>query len=377
VPARRIRLFEVLGFPIRLDPSWFVVLLLLTWSLGSEYFPARVGGLPVAGYWAMGAIATVGLFACVVLHELAHAVVARRFGLEMRGITLFLFGGVAEMPDEPPSPKAEALVALAGPAASAALAGGLFVAAGAGRIAGIPAPVTEVVAYLALLNVVLVVFNCIPAFPLDGGRVLRAILWGRSRSLRRATRVTAAIGSGFGFALLILGVLRFVGGDFVGGLWAALVGLFLRGAAQMSERNAVIRDELGDLPIDRFATRDPVVVAPGECVETLVNEYFYRHYHGMFPVVDDGRVVGCVRTKDVRDVDRSAWATTTVGSIMERCTDENTVAAGTPAAEGMRRLGANGFSRLMVVRGGRLEGVVAGSDLIRFLARREEIGTGG
>jgi len=189
--GRSIELFRVFGFTVRLDPSWFIIAALLTFTLARQVFPVENPGLSAATYWAMGAVVTLGLFASVVAHELSHSLVARRFGLAMRGITLFIFGGVAEMSDEPASPKVELWMALAGPAMSIALGGALFALAAASRAAGaLPPAAAGVVGYLAAANLALGVFNLIPAFPLDGGRVLRATLWHFKGSLRWATRVT-------------------------------------------------------------------------------------------------------------------------------------------------------------------------------------------
>jgi Zn-dependent protease len=373
--SKRLHLFDLAGFPVRLDLSWFVVFVLLTWSLATGLFPARVDGLSPVTYWAMGAVAALGLFAGVLLHELAHALVARRFGLEMRGITLFIFGGVAELPEEPPSAKAEFFVAVAGPIASALIAAVLFAATGLGSASGLPGSWTVVTGYLAFLNLVLVLFNCVPAFPLDGGRILRALLWHRRGDLRAATNTTAGLGKAFGFFLVILGVLRVVGGDFLGGFWSALVGMFLQGAAESSKRSARVRDALGDATIERFMTRDPIVVASGIPVDRLVDEYFYRHYHRMFPVVDGERLLGCVTSEHVGRVDRPSWSTTSVEAITEPCDETNTIDPEMPAVVGLRRMSGDGRSRLLVVRDGRLQGVVSLKDLVRYLARHEEIGS--
>lgn len=371
--SRRLHLFDLAGFPVRLDLSWFLVVLLLSWSLATGFFPDSVPGLGSASYWVMGIAATLGLFAGVLLHELAHALVARRYGLEMRGITLFIFGGVAELPDEPPSARAEFFVAIAGPIASAVVAAALYLTTGVGEAVGLPAAWTAVTAYLAVLNLILVLFNCVPAFPLDGGRVLRAFLWHRRGDLRAATETTAGLGKGVGFVLVVLGVLRVVGGDMLGGLWSVLIGMFLQGAAESSRKSALVRDALGGVPIERFMTRDPVVVSPEVTVDDLVHRFFYRHYHRMFPVVDRGRLLGCVTTESVGEVDRESWTSTPVEAITVECRNGNTIDASATAAEGLRRMSTNGSSRLMVVRGERLEGVVSLKDLVRYLARREEI----
>jgi len=249
--GRSFEIFRVFGFPIRVDPSWVPVAALVTWSLASSVFPALAPGLSPPVYWGMGAIAALGLFASVIVHELAHSLVARRHGISIRGITLFFFGGVAEMACEPPSARSELLVAAAGPAASLAVGGagwGMLMAATA---SGAPAPASAVIGYLALTNGVLALFNLVPAFPLDGGRVLRSLLWGWTGDLRRATRISSGVGAAFGFLLVGLGLLRALwAADLMGGLWWVLLGLFVRNAAAGAWQQLLLRQALEDEPVD-------------------------------------------------------------------------------------------------------------------------------
>ncbi|HZF07396.1 MAG TPA: site-2 protease family protein [Thermoanaerobaculia bacterium] len=375
--GRRIELFKVFGFPINLDPSWFFIAVLLTLSLAQQYFPQAHPGLPSATYWAMGVAGALGLFVSVVLHELSHAVVARRYGLRIRGITLFLFGGVAEMADEPPTPKAEFWMAIAGPVASVllglAFSGLAGIAAPAGHALGWPVPVVGVLAYLGFINLTLGIFNLVPAFPLDGGRVLRSALWHWKKSLRWATRITSAIGSGFGLLLMGLGLLSILRGMW-GGLWFLLVGLFVRGAAASSYQQLLLRRALEGEPVAKFMRPDPVTVPRGISVEELVHDYIYRHHFKMFPVVDDaGRLWGCVTTRQVKELPREEWDRQTVGALAARSSPENTVTAETDAMRALSRMNRNGASRLMVVDGDRLLGILTLKDLMRFFALKMEL----
>ncbi len=371
--GRRIDLFRIFGFQVRADLSWFVVVALISWSFAVGVFPSTYADLPVATYWLMGVGAALGLFASVVLHELAHALVARRFKLGIRGITLFIFGGVAEMDSEPPSPEAEFLVAVAGPAASVVVAGGCLALGAAGTLAGFPQPMIGVLVYLGWLNLVLVGFNLVPAFPLDGGRVLRSALWKLRNDLRWATRVTTSIGSGFGLVLIFFGVWRVISADFVGGLWMLLIGLFLRNAAQIAYRQLMVRRTLEGEPVRRFMQTDPVVVHRALPVAELVEGYVYRHHHKLFPVVDDGRLVGCVTTRAVKELPREEWDRQSVSAIMERCGPDNTVGPDTDAVEALSHMSRTGLSRLMVVEGERLLGIVTLKDLLKFLALKVEL----
>lgn len=372
--GRSFDLFSIFGFKIRLDLSWFVVAILVTWTLAAGYFPNAHPDLDRGTYWAMGAAGALLLFASVVAHELSHALTARRFGLEMRGITLFIFGGVAEMSDEPPSAKAEFWVAVAGPIASLVIAALFF-----GVRVGVdwPIAVAAVVGYLATINVVLAVFNMIPAFPLDGGRILRSVLWQWRGDLRWATKVTSTIGSAFGTLLIILGVLMLVTGGadgFVSAMWMALIGLFLRGAAQSSYQQLLLRRTLEGEPVSRFMQTEPVTVPRHVSVEELVNEYVYRHHFKLFPVVDGDRLVGCVTTRQIKELPREEWGRTSVGALVAGCSQDNSIAPGADAMQALSRMSGGRVSRLMVVDdAGRLVGILSLKDLLEFLSLKIEL----
>lgn len=372
--GKPIELFEIFGFRVRIDPSWFIVALLVTWNFATLVFPTQLAGRGNATYWAMGIAGSLVYFLSVLLHELSHSLVARTFGLEMRGITLFIFGGVAEMPQEPTTPKSELLIAAAGPLASVILAlvfGGIGLA---GQTFGWPAPVTTVLVYLGILNFALAVFNLIPAFPLDGGRLLRSILWGWKNNLRWATRVSSTIGAGFGLLLVLLGGVEIFTGNFTSGLWMCLIGLFVRNAAAASYQQLLLRRALEGETVARFMHPDPVTVPRGISVEELVRDFIYRYHYKMFPVVDDaGRLLGCVTTRQVRELPREEWDRQTVGALAARCNPENTVGADTDAMEALSRMNRTGASRLMVVDGDRLLGILTLKDLLRFFALKMEL----
>jgi Zn-dependent protease len=375
--GRKIELFTAFGIPIRIDTSWFVVALLISWSLADSYFPSSYPGLPTATYWAMGIAGALGLFASIIGHELAHALAARQYGLSIRGITLFIFGGVAEMDREPPSAKAEFFVAIAGPIASVFLAVMFLVASLVGTFARWPGSASGVLFYLMFINFVLVVFNMIPAFPLDGGRVLRSALWSWKKDLRWATAVTSRIGSGFGILLIGFGVLEVVlRQDFISGMWLFLIGMFLRNAAQGSFRQLVLRRNLEGEKVRRFMHADPIAVPRAISVAELVDQYVYRYHHKLFPVVDDDRLIGCVTTHQIKEMPQEEWSRQTVGSIAKPCSPENTVGPETDALEALGLMSRSGASRLMVVENERLVGIIALKDLLGFLALKVELEDG-
>ncbi|MEW6033333.1 MAG: site-2 protease family protein [Chloroflexota bacterium] len=373
--GRSFRLFRLLGFEVKVDLSWLVIAVLVAWSLAQGLFPLWAKGLSTAAYWWMGVAGALGLFVSIVFHELVHSLVARRYGIQMKGITLFIFGGVAEMGEEPASPKAEFMMAVAGPVSSVALGlvfWGFYLM---GRAVAWPVPINGVLAYLGMLNGLLAGFNLLPAFPLDGGRVLRAGLWKWKKDLLSATRIASWVGSGFGIVLVGLGVLSVIQGDFIGGIWWFLIGMFLRGAAQSSYQQVVMRHGLEGLKVRRFMEPNAVAVPPHTTVAQLVDNYIYRHHFKMFPVVDDGRLVGCVTLRQVKDIPRAEWDLRTVGELARSCSPDNAISPDADAIQALSMMSRSQSSRLMVVEGDRLVGIIALKDMLGFLSLKKELET--
>ena len=371
--GKRITLFRLLGVEIKADASWLFLAVLVAWSLAEGVFPEYLEGLPTLTYWTMAAVGVAGLFASIVLHELGHSLVARRCGIPIKQITLFLFGGVAEMEEEPPSAACELAMAVAGPATSLLLAAALLAARVVLGALGAPGPLLAVVSYLTLLNTVLAVFNMLPAFPLDGGRVLRAGLWSWRGDLRWATRIASSIGSGFGMLLIVLAVMAFLRGNLLGGLWWFMIGLFMRGASQTSYRQVLVRHVLEGEPIRRFMESDPVTVPRLASVMNLVRDYVYRYHYKMYPVVEGDRLVGCVTTRDVKEVPQDEWEQYTVGEIMGGCTPENSIHPDADAMKALANMSRTGASRLLVVQDGGLVGIITLKDLLGFLSLKMDL----
>jgi Zn-dependent protease len=372
--GKRIKLFKLLGFEVSIDLSWIIIAILIAWSLSTGLFPLHYKNLSTQTYWMMGIVGALGLFLSIIVHEFSHSIVARKYGMPMKGITLFIFGGVAEMGDEPPSPKAEFMMAIVGPLSSIAIAlifYGIY-RAGLGGI--FKDPVVGVVGYLAYINGILAAFNLVPAFPLDGGRVLRAIIWGVKGNLRKATRISANVGAGFGIFLIVLGVFSILTGNFVGGMWWFLIGMFVHGAAKASYQQLVVRKALEGEPLERFMKTDPVTVDPALPLDRLVEDYIYKFHFKMFPVVENGnRLLGCITTKQVREIPREEWSGRKVGDIAEQCTEENTIGTRTDAVKALSAMHHSKSSRLMVVDGARLVGVIALKDMLDFLSLKMDL----
>ena len=374
--GKPIALFELLGFKVKMDLSWVFIALLITWSLAQGYFPEIVKGLSPLTYWGMGIAGVAGLFFSLVLHELSHSIVARHYGLPIRGITLFIFGGVAEMEEEPAEPKAEFLMAIAGPIASAALAAAFFATAIVGNAQGLPEPVLGVMGYLALINGVLAAFNLIPAFPLDGGRVLRAALWRWKGDLRWATSIASRLGSSFGLALIAFSVFNVLTGNLVGALWWFLIGIFIRQASAQSYQQMLFRGALAGRRVREFMTKQPVAVPSNITVRELVDGYVYRYGFDLFPVVDGARLAGCVGTGQIRRVPREQWDMTDVAAIMSPCSRENMIEADEDATQALSLMTRTGNSRLMVTERSRLVGIVSLKDMLKLLALKMDLESG-
>lgn len=371
--GKRFTLFRLLGFEVRIDLSWIVIAVLVTWSLSKGYFPSEYPGLSDTAYWFMGAVGALGLFVSIILHELSHSLVARRFGIPMKGITLFIFGGVAEMDDEPPSAKAEFFMAMAGPLASIILGGIFYVLFVISY--GIALVLTGIIGYLTVINWVLAGFNLLPAYPLDGGRVLRSALWYWRKDLRWATRIASQTGSVFGIGMIIMGIVNIMKGVVIGGVWWFIIGLFLRNASSMSYQQVLIRKSLQGEKVSRIMKKSPVTVPPSITIKELVEDYIYKFNYKMFPVLDGGRLIGCISTREVKEIPSEQWHRQRVEDYLLPCSHDNTVVPGMDAVDALSKMNQTGTSRLMVVENGMLVGIITLKDIMRFLSLRLDLET--
>jgi Zn-dependent protease/CBS domain-containing protein len=371
--GNRIRLGTILGFEIFLDLSWLILAFLITWTLAVGYFPTALPGLPAATYWWMGVTGALGLFASIVFHELGHSVVARKYDIPIKGITLFIFGGVAEMTKEPPNAKSELWMALAGPFASVIASLFFLMLHWTATLAGWPIAVIGLMVYLSSINLIFAIFNMVPAFPLDGGRVLRALLWNWKNDLAWATRIASSLGGAFGLLLIVLGLLTLFGGNFIGGIWWAILGMFIRGASKSSYQQVLLRQLLEGEPVRKFMSRDPVTVPSSTTLRQLVDRYIYQHHHKFFPVVDDGNLLGCITLRHVKQVPDEEWNRRTVSELATPCEPGNTLDAGVDAMDALTNMYGTNTSRMMVTENGRLAGILSLKDLMSFLALKLEI----
>ena len=371
-PAR-IRLFSLLGFRVSIDISWFFLAFYLVLTLSTRYFPAE---LPHEGndlYLAMGISGALGLFLSIILHELAHAVIARGFGLPIGGITLFIFGGVAELRQEPKTPRSEFWVAIAGPVASILIASACLAGALGAQAAGFT-PLTKVLAFLAMTNTVLALFNLVPAFPLDGGRVLRSIIWWRTGNLRRATRIASMFGTAFGVVLIMVGIGEIITGNTMGGTWQLLIGVFLAAAASQARGQTETAANLKGVSVSDLMDRAPLSAGPDITVSTLVQDYIYRLNRKFIIIAEDGQAIGFAGPDQIRQVPQSQWHDTYVRAIAARFTHDTVVSPSAPAFEALRKLQTNGVGHLAVLEGSRLAGTVSEANFVNYVSVREALG---
>jgi Zn-dependent protease/CBS domain-containing protein len=389
-----IRIGRISGISIYLDWSWVFIFLLVIFGLaGGVLFVWHPDWSPLLT-WAVAVAGSLLLFASVLLHELAHALVAKARGLPVRRITLFLFGGASNIEREPESPKTEFLMALVGPAVSIAL-GVIFLLAGglAAGETGEPmaapvetfsrlSPLSTVLLWLGPVNIFIGLFNMIPAFPLDGGRILRAGLWAATNNFRKATRWAAGMGQLIGWLFIIAGlgmafgasVMLFVPGV-VNGVWLAFIGWFLSDAAGQSYRQTVIQDLLDDVPVALLMQSDAPAVAPDVSVNALVYDFIMKTGESAFPVVEGDRIVGMVSLEDVRKFPRDAWDTVTVSQIMTRAEQLTAVSPQENASEALNRLEHRNVRQVPVVQDGRLVGLLRRRDIMRWLQTQSELVT--
>ena len=372
---------RAMGIPIRIHASWFFVFFLVTWTLSTGYLPESLPGLTAERYWAMGSIAAVLLFLSVLLHELGHSYVALYYRIPIEKITLFIFGGVAHMRKEAPTPRAEFLIALAGPVVSFVLGGICFVfvelAEAIQRQHGLQGWIM-LGALLGFVNMQLGLFNMIPGFPLDGGRVLRAGLWAWGNDFYRATKQAAVVGlvCGVLFGLAGLGIMY---GAMSGGLtastasnggWILVIGMFLFSAALASRRQAAVRESLARIPI-----RDLMVTAvasiPSQCtLDEAVNQYFQPYGYGGFPVVEDGQLVGMITVPDIQSVPPTLWPWRRVAQVVRPLSESLLIGPDVPVIHAMERMAQDGWDRLIVVQDGEIVGLVTHSAIVQFLQLR-------
>ncbi|HEX2711271.1 MAG TPA: site-2 protease family protein [Candidatus Acidoferrales bacterium] len=368
---QQIPLGRIFGISIGLDYSWFLIFVLLTWSLALTYYPAAVPGQSASLYWALGAVSAVMLFVSVLLHELGHSVTALRYGIPVRSIRIFIFGGVSQIAGEAPSGAAEFWIAFSGPAVSLALAA-IFRLLQA-SLTGI-GPVFAVVKYLAYVNGALALFNLIPGFPLDGGRVLRAILWTTTRDFRRATLTAAMVGRAIAFGFILWGVSQILTGNLGSGLWIAFIGWFLESAASAQVQQQVLERVLAGHTVAEVMNRNYVTVPASTRLQELVDRHILGGGRRSFIVTQGDQTVGLVTLGQIREVPRERWDTTTVDEAMTPLARLKRVRPDTGLWAATGEMDRDGVNQLPVMTDSQILGMLGRDDVMSYLRTLQELG---
>lgn len=362
-------LFHFFGFPVKADASWLFLSVLLMWMLSTNIFPAAMPGLEPHTYLILGVAALAGIFISILAHEVAHAVIAEYYHMPIESITLFIFGGVAEMRGDPSHPKGEFLMAIAGPIMSALMGLFFWAAAKLYQLYFVPGPVSEVLIYLGNINLLIAVFNMVPAFPLDGGRALRAIIWKMKNNLVLATRIASSLGAAFAYALLAYACYKVVWWNQTGAaIWWGLLGYFMLAAGSYAVKQTENRSLLGMEAVSRFMHDQIVPVSPDLVLADLVENFVSKHYQRLYPVVDKDKLVGVVTLQALLSMDRSKWPWLHVSSVMEPVTADNTVSPDYNAAEALDLMQRKERDQLLIAEDGKFKGAVALRDLAAYLS---------
>lgn len=362
--SHTLRLTTVAGFDIKIDASWVFIAALIVWTLYGEVFPAALPGQTPAVYMAMAIAGALCFFTSLVLHELAHSLVARRFGLKIAGITLFIFGGVAELTEEPRNARSEFWIAIAGPVMSLILAAAFWVV---GTGAQSVPRVAAVCSYLAGINLALALFNMVPAFPLDGGRVFRSVLWWKTGNLQRATATAARAGSLFAWVLVLTGGFDLLIAQDPHGLWLVFVGSFLLMAARSAALDAVTKAELAHRTVANVMTSPAVVISPDLTVQEVTETYMLGHGLSFLPVVRQGDLIGLLDLEAVRALPRSLWAETPVEAAMSPLSADMVARPEMPAYDALRQMATSGRRKMVVASGSKVIGIVTLADLTEYI----------
>jgi Zn-dependent protease/CBS domain-containing protein len=363
-----VRLGTIFGIELKLDYSWFIIFVLITWSLAGHYFPGAHPGWSSGAYWALGALTSALFFASVVIHELAHSLVSRAFGTPVHDITLFIFGGAAHISQEPRRAREDLWMALAGPTASLGLAA-LFYALWWLSL-GVAGPLHALAGWLGWINLVLALFNLIPGFPLDGGRVLRAIIWGATGDLRRATQIAAGVGRLVAFGFIFWGIWQIFGGNWADGLWIAFIGWFLDSAATRSVQQLAVQDLLTGHTVREAMLTDCPHVPRRLTLDVLVDQVAAASGRRCFPVMEGEQVYGLLTLQRITDVPHARWPDTRAEDVMIPRSALKTVRPDDELTTVLERMTDEDVNQFPVIDDGRWLGMVSRDTLLSFLRAR-------
>lgn len=363
---------RIFGIPVRIHISWLLVFVLVTWGLAGQYFPDRYPDWSAAWYWLIGVTTSLLFFASVLVHEFAHSLVSMATGVPVKDITLFIFGGAAQITSEPKSALNEFLMAIAGPMTSIALA----ILFGVGYLVSglFSEPLAALCLYLAYINALLGFFNLVPGFPLDGGRVLRSILWALGGDLRQATRWASRVGQAVAYLMIFAGIWRILGSGQLDGLWWVFLGWFLDNAATTSYRQVAMRAMMEGHTVREVMSRECSLLPAGLSLQQMVDQYLLPTGRRCFPIVEGNVVRGLLTLHHVKKVPREEWATTPVEEAMTPMADLKAVSPDDELWSALEQMTEDGVNQLPVVEEGRLVGMLARDNVLTFIRTRAELG---
>jgi Zn-dependent protease/predicted transcriptional regulator len=361
-----INLFKVAGIQIDIHYSWFIIFLLVVWSLSAGYFPHQFPHFTTQAYWIAGLIATLFFFLSIVIHELAHSIMANHLGIEIKQITLFIFGGISQLTSEAKKPRDELLISVVGPLTSIIL--GIIFWMGKILVHTYVSAITSAVFdYLAWINVFLGIFNLIPGFPLDGGRVLRAIAWWKTGSPNYAIRLSTDMGKGFALGFIVLGALEIFTGGLVEGLWLVLIGMYLRSMANAGFEEYVFMHTLGDMKVKQIMIEDVVGVPPDISVNRLITDFFFHSSFREFPVISEGKILGIISLDNLQSLSEEERKNRTVEEVMIPLNDDIIISQNETLSDALHKMMEKGSNRLLVMDAGQLKGILTKNGVIRLL----------
>lgn len=360
----KIRVLTVMGIPIGLDASWFLVFALFTWILAVNYFPAEFRTWTALQFWSVAVVTSLLFFLSVLLHELGHSLVALRYKLPVKSITLYIFGGVSEISSDPKSPMQEFVIAFVGPFTSLVLGGIFYVAQ---LIFKDVAPLYAMTKYLAFINIILGVFNLIPGFPLDGGRVFRAIVWGITKNLRKATEIAGYLGHIIAFLFIILGVWLLFQGNWINGLWIAFIGWFLENAVVGQVQQARMQDLLAGHTVDQIMSRTCVMASADISLQELVDQYVLDKGERCMVIMEGERAAGFLTLHNIRDVPREHWGTTPASTAMTPIEQVKVTNPKQGLVEVLHQMGEDGVNQMPVLEEGQVAGMLRREDIVNYL----------
>jgi Zn-dependent protease len=367
-----LRIGRIFGIPVNIDPSWLLIFVWVTWSLAGNYFPQMYPGWSTGLAWGMGIATSLLFFTSVLAHEIAHSLVARANGMPVHDITLFLFGGVAQIAEEPATPRREFLMAVVGPLTSLAIGGLSLLISALTRT--VSQPLSAMTMFLGGINLTLGVFNLIPGFPLDGGRVLRSLLWAARKDLVWATRWASRVGQFVAYSFILIGIWRGFSGDWIGGLWIAFIGLFLDNAARTSYLQMTLRNMLdGHVAREAMSSECPLV-PPQLTVDVLVDQFVIQGGRRCFTVGAHGDIVGLLTIHNLRQVPKDQWPTTRVADVAIPLEKMRVVGPDTPLWDALQQMTAEGVNQLPVVDDGKLLGMLSRDQLLTYVRNKSELG---